>query len=89
MKSVQVEKRVANLHDKRKYIIHTRNLISTLNYGLVFKKLWKTIKFNQKALLKSNINMNADLIKKKIMIWKKYFLNLCIIPFLVKLWKMW
>ena len=36
IKIENIEKLVANLHDKTKYIIHIRNLKQALNYGLVF-----------------------------------------------------
>ena len=36
MKIKQVEKLVANLHDKTEYVIHIRNLKEALNHRLVF-----------------------------------------------------
>ena len=38
MKFENVEKLVANLHDKNEYAIHIRNLKQALNHELVFKK---------------------------------------------------
>ena len=38
MKIKKVEKLVANLHGKTKYIIHIRNLKQALNHGLVSKE---------------------------------------------------
>ena len=52
MKIEKFEKFVANLHDKTEYVIHIRNSKQTLNHGLVWKTLRKTIKFNQNAWLK-------------------------------------
>ena len=49
----KVEKLAANLHDKTAYVIHIRNLKQALNHGLVLKKLYRIIKFKQKAWLKS------------------------------------
>ena len=60
----EVEKLVANLHDKTEYFILIRNLKQALNHGFVLKKVHKVIKFNQKAWLKPHIDMNADLRKK-------------------------
>ena len=40
------------------------NLKEALNHRLHLKKIHKVIKFNQKAWLKSYINMNTDLRKK-------------------------
>ena len=45
----KVEKLVANLHHKKEYVIHIRNLKQTLNLGLVFKKVHSVTKFNKKA----------------------------------------
>ena len=36
MEIEKIEKLVANLHDKTKYVIHIRNLKQALNHGLVF-----------------------------------------------------
>ena len=49
MKIEKVEKLVANLHDKTEYAIHIRNLKEALNYELVWKKVYRVIKFNQNA----------------------------------------
>ena len=58
------ENLVATLHDKTEYVLHIKNLKQALNHGLVLKKLHRVIKFNQKAWLKSYIDMNTDLRKK-------------------------
>ena len=47
MKLEEVEKLVANLHDKTEYVIHIRNFKQALNYGLVLKKVHRVIKINQ------------------------------------------
>ena len=39
MKIEKVEKLVANLHNKKEYVKHVRNLKQSLNYGLVLKKV--------------------------------------------------
>ena len=51
MKIEQIEKLVANLHNKTEYVIHIRNLKQALYYGLVLKKVHRITKFNLKALL--------------------------------------
>ena len=61
MKIEKVEKLVTNLHDKTEYVIHIRNLKQALNRGLVFKKVHRVIKFNQKAWVKPYIDMNTKL----------------------------
>ena len=65
MKIEKVEKLAANVHNKIEYLIHIRNLKQALNHGLVLKKSHKVIKFNQNSWLKSYIDMNTDLRKKK------------------------
>ena len=57
--NAKTEKLVANLHDKEEYFIHIRNLKHRLNHRLVLKKVDRGIKFNQKAWLKSYIDMNT------------------------------
>ena len=46
MKIEKVEKLVANLHDKTKYVIHIRNVKHALNHESVLKKAHKVIQFN-------------------------------------------
>ena len=70
-KNEKVEKFVGNLHDKKEYVIHTRNLKQTLNHGLVLKKVHRVIKSNQKALLNPCIDMNTDLRPKRKRLFEK------------------
>ena len=49
MKIEKAEKLVANLHDKTEYAIHIKNLKEALNYEVVWKKVYRVIKFNQNA----------------------------------------
>ena len=49
MKIEKVEIFVANLLDKTEYAEHIRNLKQALNHGLVLKKFYRVIKFNQNA----------------------------------------
>ena len=51
MKIENVEKLVANLHDKTEYVIHTKELTQALNHGLVLKNIHRVINFNQDAWL--------------------------------------
>ena len=64
IKIENVEKLAANLHDKEEYVIHVRYLKQALNHGLVLKKGYRVIKFNQRAWLKPCIDMNSELRKK-------------------------
>ena len=56
----KVEKLVYSIEDKEKYVIHIRALKHALNYRLKLKKVHRVIKFNQKAWLKSYIDMNKN-----------------------------
>ena len=51
-----------------------RNLKETLSSELVFKKVYKMIKFNENAWLKPCFDMNTDLRKKQKLILKNIFL---------------
>ena len=76
MKIEKLEKLVSNLHDKTKYVIHTRNLKQALKYGLVLKEIHRVTKFNQNAWLKPYIDMNTNLRKKAINDFEKDFFKL-------------
>ena len=51
-KIVRVEKLVANLHDKQKYVTHIINLKQVLNHGVNFKKYAKIHEIQLKILAK-------------------------------------
>ena len=57
------KKLVCNLHNKKKYVVHIKSLKQALNHGLKFIKVYRIIKFNQKAWIKSYIDMNTELRK--------------------------
>ena len=61
MKIGNLEKLVANLHDKAECIINIMNLKQTLNHELVLKKVYKVIEFHQNTWLKPYIDMNTDI----------------------------
>ena len=78
MKIERVEKLVANLHDKTEYVMRIRNLKKAFNHRLILEKVYRMIKFNQKAWLKLYIDMNTDLkkAKKQKLILKNIFFKL-------------
>ena len=76
MKIEKVEKLVTNLNDKTEYVIHIRNLELALNHGLIFKKVHRVIKFNQKSWVKPYIDMNTKLRKKAKNDFEKDFFKL-------------
>ena len=53
--------------------MHISNLKEVLNHVLLLKKLYRVIKYNQKAWLKPYINLNTDLRKAEKMILKNTF----------------
>ena len=67
IKIEEVQKLVANLHDKAEYVIHIRYLKQALSDELVLKKVYRVIKFNQNAWLKPYIDMNTDLREDEIL----------------------
>ena len=46
---------------KKNYVVHIMVLKQALNHGLILKKAYKVIQFNQKAWLKPYIDMNTKL----------------------------
>ena len=53
IKIENIEKVVANLHDKTEYVIDIRNLKKALNQELLLKKVHIVIKFKCKSLAKT------------------------------------
>ena len=51
----------------KKDVIHIRNLKPALNYELVFRKVHRVIKFNQKACLNIKFNQKAWLKPQTVM----------------------
>ena len=76
MRLKNVEKLVANLHDKTEYVKHIRNLKEPVNYRLILKKVHRVIKFKQTAWLKPYIDMNTKLRQKAKTNFEKDFLKL-------------
>ena len=64
------------LNDRKEYVIHIRNLKQALNYGLVLKRVYGIIKFNQEAWLKPYIDLNTELKKNAKNEFEKYFFRL-------------
>ena len=48
MEIEKVKKLVANLHDRKKYVLHITNLKEALNHGVVLKKVHRVIKIIKK-----------------------------------------
>ena len=71
----KIEKLICNLSNKEKLFCHIRLLRQVLNHGLILKKVNRVIQFNQEAWLKSNIDMNTELIKKAKNDFEKDLMN--------------
>ena len=56
-----VEKLIPNLRDKKKYVIHYKNLIQCLRLGMKLKRIHRGIKFVESEWMKPYINMNTEL----------------------------
>ena len=78
MKIEKVQKFVANLLDKKECVTQIKNLKQALNHWLIFKKVHRVIKFNQKTWLKLCSDTNTELrkIEKKKKKKKKRFLKI-------------
>ena len=61
---------------KSEYVIHIRNLKQALSHGLVLRKVYKVIKFDQNAWLEPYIDMITDLKKKAKNVFEKDFFKL-------------
>ena len=57
------KKRVCNLFNKKKYVVHINSLKQALNHELKLKKIHRIIEFHQEAWLKPYIDMNTKLRK--------------------------
>ena len=61
MKIKKCNKLVCNMHAKENYVVHIRALKHAIDHGLILKKVYRVIQFNQKAWLKPYIDMNTKL----------------------------
>jgi hypothetical protein len=60
-KNCKLNKLILDLHNKRNYIIHHRNLIQCLENGLILKKVHRVLTFKQSAWLKPYIEHNTKM----------------------------
>ena len=56
-----VEKLIPNLRDKKKYVVHYKNLIQYIGLGMKLTRIHRGIKFKESEWLKSYIDLNTKL----------------------------
>ena len=56
-----VEKLFSDLYDKNNYAVHIKALNQSLKHGLILKKVYRVIEFNQSSWLKPYIDFNTQL----------------------------
>ena len=57
----KIEKLVSSFNDKKKYVVHVRNLKQPIKNKLVLQNLHRIIELSQKACFKQYIDMNSQL----------------------------
>ena len=55
---IEYNKLICEFSDKKKYVVHIRALKQVLIHGLILKRVYRVIQFDQKAWLKPYIDMN-------------------------------
>ena len=69
-------KLVCDLYDENNYVVHIRSLKQTSDHGLILRKVYRVIQFNQVAWLKEYIDMNTELRKQAKNDFEKDFFKL-------------
>ena len=60
----KVPKLIPNLRDKKKYVVHYRNLKQYLQLGSILKKIHRILEFEQSPWMKPYIDLNTEKRKK-------------------------
>ena len=77
-KGGKIEKLICTIEDKEQYVIHLNALKQALSHGLIMKKVYRVIKFNEEEWLKPYIDMNTKLQKEAKTDFEKNFFKLMI-----------
>ena len=70
-----VEKLIPNLRNKKKYVLHYKNLIQCLDMGLKVTRIHRGIKFVESEWMKPYIDMNTNLRTEAKITLRKIFLS--------------
>jgi hypothetical protein len=73
---LNVEKLVPNLMDKKKYVVHYKNLRLYKQLGMKVKKVYRVLEFDEKPWMKPYIHLNTELRKKAKFSFEKDFFKL-------------
>lgn len=73
---LNVEKLVPNLMDKKKYVVHYKNLQLYLKLGMKIKKIHRILEFDEKPWMEPYIRLNTELRKKAKSSFEKDFFKL-------------
>ena len=73
---INCSKLVPNLMDKKKYVVHYRNLQLYLSLGMNVKKVHRILEFNEKPWMEPYIRLNTELRKKAKSAFEKDFYKL-------------
>ena len=69
-------KLACTVRDRGNYVVQIKALKQALNHGLIIKKVYSVIQFNQEAWLKPYIDMNTELRKEAKNEFEKDFFKL-------------
>ena len=73
---INMEKHVPNLMDKKKYVVHYRNLQLYLSLGMKLKRIHRILEFNEKPWMEPYICLNTELRKRATSAFEKDFYKL-------------
>ena len=74
--TLNVEKLVPNLMDKKKYVVHYKNLRLYRQLGMKVKKIYRVLEFDEKPWMEPYIRLNTELRKKAKSAFEKDFFKL-------------